>query len=83
MSDCGGCRGLGAHRRWCPVAVGRSAAFIGRLSQQAESLGDTVGPNEYGAANHLWAAAALLREKAARLRDEYQARDDDGPSPLE
>jgi hypothetical protein len=37
---------------------------MGRQAQQAESLGDSVGPNEMGAANHLWAAAALLREGA-------------------
>jgi hypothetical protein len=69
---CGGCNGLGAHWRWCPVAVGRAASLLGQWSQQAGTLGDLVGPNEYGAANHLWAAAALLRAKAEGLRDDYQ-----------
>ena len=55
---------MGSHRRWCEAAVGRAASTMGRQAQQAESLGDSVGPNEMGAANHLWAAAALLREGA-------------------
>ena len=55
---------MGSHRRWCEAAVGRAASIMGRQAQQAESLGDSVGPNEMGAANHLWAAAALLREGA-------------------
>lgn len=78
MNDCGGCQGLGSHRRWCPWSVGASASFFGRLSEQAESLGDTVGANETGAANHLYAAAALLKAKAERLRDEYQSTKQDG-----
>ena len=72
MSDCGGCQGIGAHRRWCEAAVGRAASIMGRQAQQAESLGDSVGPNEMGAANHLWAAASLLREGARARAAEWQ-----------
>jgi hypothetical protein len=48
--------------------VGPAAAQLGRYSEEAESLGDRVGPNEMGAANHLWQAAALLREEATRRK---------------
>lgn len=65
--DCGGCQGLGSHWRWCEAKVGRTASLLGQLSEQAESLGDRVGPNEMGAANHLWQASALLRKKAEEV----------------
>ena len=68
--ECGGCEGLGAHRRWCPVDVGERAAYFGQLSEQAEALGDRIGPNDMGAANTAWQLASHLRtvaeaEKAA------------------
>lgn len=71
--DCGGCEGKGSHKRWCEVAVGPHAAYLGRLSEQAESLGDSIGPNEMGAANHAWAAAGLLRAAAQQRAEDYQA----------
>lgn len=71
--NCGGCAGLGAHRRWCPASVGPTAAMLGKWSEQAESLGDSVGPNEMGASNNLWRAASLLREAAEKARDEWRA----------
>lgn len=64
MRRCGGCEGQGAHWKWCPEVVGQAASRFGQLADQAEALGDQVGPNEMGAANHLWAAAGLLRELA-------------------
>lgn len=77
MNDhpCGGCEGKGSHWRWCPVAVGISASRMGILSQQANGLGDSVGPNEMGAANHLWAAASLLEQKALRLAQQHMDQD--------
>jgi len=66
MSDCGGCRGLGAHRRWCEVSVGWSAARLGTWSEQAEDLGDMVGPNCMLAANALYRAAGLLHDQAIK-----------------
>lgn len=63
--------GLGSHRRWCEVAVGRSAAMFGKWSEQAEALGDSVGANDPGTANHLYAAASRLREEAYKRRDAY------------
>lgn len=61
---CGGCEGLGAHRRWCPVDVGETAAYFGQLSEEAEALGDRIGPNDMGAANRAWQLAGMLRERA-------------------
>jgi hypothetical protein len=38
-----------------------------------DDIGDSVGPNDMAASNHIWSAAALLRAKAkveaARFRD--------------
>lgn len=65
---------MGAHRRWCEAAVGRHASIMGKQAERAESLGDSVGPNEMGAANHLWAAASLLREGAKARAHEWQAQ---------
>jgi hypothetical protein len=45
--------------------------MMGRLSERAESLGDSIGPNEMGAANHVWIAAGLLKEEAQRRAAEY------------
>lgn len=81
--DCGGCAGLGSHRRWCPVVVGRNASYIGRLAEQAGALGDSIGPNECGAANHAWAASALLRAKAQELAAEFQAATVSSPTDVE
>jgi hypothetical protein len=68
IKDCGGCAGLGAHRRWCPYAVGETAAYFGQLSERAESLGDSIGPNDKGAANMAWQVAAILRQRAEDAR---------------
>jgi hypothetical protein len=78
MNDCGGCVGLGAHKRWCPAVVGRHASIMGRWSEQADQLADSVGANCADAANHLYAAAALLR-KAARERATGTARNRPAP----
>jgi hypothetical protein len=72
---------MGNHKRWCEAAVGRTASMLGRWSQQAESLGDSVGPNEMGASNHLWAAASILREAARMRAIEWQAMQNGGESP--
>lgn len=73
--ECGGCAGMGSHKRWCEAVVGRHAHMLGKWSERAESLGDSVGPNEMGAANHLWAAAGLLRVAAVKRADEWRARE--------
>ena len=68
IKDCGGCAGLGSHRRWCPYAVGETAAYFGQLSERADSLGDSIGPNDMGAANMVWQVAAILRRRAEEAR---------------
>lgn len=66
---------MGAHWRWCPEVVGFSASQFGQLSEAAESLGDRVGANEPGAANHLYRAAGMLRERAdVRAREHREER---------
>lgn len=73
-SDCGGCRGDGRHWRWCPWVVGASASTQGQLAEAAEQMGDRIGANNPGAANHCYAASGLLREEANALAAEYMAR---------
>ena len=45
---------------------------MGQQADRAESLGDSVGANSPVAANHLYAAAGLLREDARLRAEEYQ-----------
>lgn len=73
-AQCGGCQGIGAHRRWCRAVVGPAAALLGPLAEQAEALGDRVGPNDMGAANHLYAASALLRARAVERWAAHEER---------
>ena len=70
--ECGGCEGKGAHWRWCPVVVGRNASITGQQSARANNLADEVGANEPGAANHLYAAAALVRRKANEQAEAFR-----------
>jgi len=59
--DCGGCSGLGSHRRHCP----RNPAYDRRLelADRAEDLGDRIGSNNMAAGNHCYFAAGLLRQE--------------------
>lgn len=59
MPDCGGCQGLGSHRRHCP----QNPTFDRRRlwADQAEDVADKIGPNHHEAANLCYAAAGLLR----------------------
>lgn len=70
---CGGCAGLGAHWRWCPVAVGKSASYWGQLSVAIDVLADTVGSNDPESANYLYAASGRLRTKADRRAAAHKA----------
>lgn len=74
MNDCGGCQGNGAHKRWCEHAVGHSAAMYGRLSEEAEALGDRIGSNDPRSANLLYAASGRLRTIALTRKTEWQER---------
>lgn len=66
--QCGGCRDLGAHIRWCPEAVGPYAAEVGRWAYLADSWGDGVGPNDPALANALWSLASELNSYAERIK---------------
>lgn len=58
VTDCGGCRGLGSHRRWCPALVGKFDAVYGPISEQLNGIGDTIGSNNPGLANKAYALSA-------------------------
>lgn len=58
--SCGGCEGQGAHSPRCHTQPGW---LYRRLADQAEKLGDAIGPNDYDAANTAWALAARLRKQ--------------------
>jgi hypothetical protein len=77
-SSCGGCRGQGAHRRWCPAVVGISAWKRGEDAARAGALGS--GCNVPAAANHLWAAAAILTAEATQLADTWRTQHPEAPA---
>ena len=70
---CGGCDGKGSHWRWCRHHVGLTAHLAGTRAEQAESLADSIGANNAGAANHLYAAASMLRADALAAKERYLA----------
>lgn len=59
---CGGCAGLGSHRRHCPHSPTYNRWL--ELADRAEDLGDQIGSNDTQAANHAYAIAGHLRRKA-------------------
>jgi hypothetical protein len=65
MIYCGGCENLGSHRRHCHSNPDYTRER--EWADQAEHLGDNVGPNNMAASNLLWRAAGLLN-KAAQER---------------
>jgi hypothetical protein len=71
---CRGCRGEGAHLRWCVAVVGREASYLGVLSQDAEMLADHVGTREPYAASACYLAALLLRDRAIVLSHEFKTQ---------
>lgn len=60
IGGCGGCRGIGAHRRHCPHHPDYHPWRI--LAERAESIGDSIGANEPGIANRAYALAGAIRE---------------------
>jgi hypothetical protein len=59
VSDCGGCRGLGAHGRYCP----RNPSFHPwrQLADMAEDIGDRLGGTDRGLANRAYSLAGAIR----------------------
>lgn len=60
MTSCGGCEGLGAHRRTCPTQPGWNWA---RLYMIADELGDSIGSNDIEAANMAYAIAGRMKKR--------------------
>lgn len=77
MSLCGGCQGIGSHRRLCP----RHPDYHPwkRLADMAETIGDTTGSNEPGIANAAYSLAAQIR--AAMPEHPYHAANGPSNSP--
>lgn len=66
--DCGGCKGMGSHWRWCEVSVGPAASRRGIWSERAEALADEIGANEPDAANLLYHASSVLLRAAREVK---------------
>lgn len=62
-SQCGGCQGKGAHARHCTRNPAYS--YARELADEAENLGDLIGPSNMAAANACYRASGLLRGQAA------------------
>ena len=64
--ECGGCQGLGAHSPRCRTRPG----FIWKiLADKAEGLGDTIGANDYEAANTAYGLAGRFKKRWEEARD--------------
>lgn len=68
---CGGCEGRGRHWRWCPEVVGAQAHRWGVMADTIEDFADQIGSNDTAAANHLYAAAGLIRSEARTAADNF------------
>lgn len=68
MSDCGGCQGIGNHRRHCPHHPDYHPYRA--LADQAERIGDEIGLPEI--ANRAWSLAGVIRQ--AIIDHPYSAR---------
>ena len=68
MEGCGGCAGLGNHRKLCP----RHPDYHPwrRLEVMADEIGDVIGSNDPGVANLAYQLAGELK----RLREEHPWR---------
>jgi len=60
-AGCGGCRGIGSHRRHCPRHPDYHPFKL--LADRSESIGDSVGVPEL--ANQAWALAGAIRRAMA------------------
>lgn len=67
MLHCGGCQGLGNHKRWCEAVHGPMAAQRGRWAYQLGNLADEIGGNEPGLANILYREASNMTHMAENL----------------
>jgi len=65
-NHCGGCSGLGSHRKHCQKNPNYDYKLM--LADRAESVADSIGANNTGASNHCYAAAGLLRQQVREQR---------------
>ena len=63
MIGCGGCEGLGAHRRLCPHHPDYHPWR--RYAMWAEDIGDGIGSNDTGVANTAYQLSARIKEAMA------------------
>lgn len=73
MRDCGGCLGIGAHKKFCPAVHGTHASVRYRWSQRAENLADEIGSNDVEAANTLYVLAGTFHTEAVQYSEAYRA----------
>lgn len=66
VNNCGGCAGMGSHRKHC--VHNPNYDYRLKLADQAESLADSIGSNNTGAANNCYTAAGLLRQQVREER---------------
>ena len=64
VTTCGGCQGIGAHRRWCPAVVGMTAHAWAIRASLTDDLADEVGSNDPEMANQLYRLAAQMYDRA-------------------
>lgn len=64
---CGGCRGIGSHRRHCPRNPNYHPWL--KLADDAENLGDSIGSNFPGLANRAYHISGALREEVKQRRE--------------
>jgi hypothetical protein len=72
MSECGGCRGEGAHVRWCVNVVGHRANWIGTASDRLEYLGDLIGSSDPALSNRCYALGEELMKRATAEADAWK-----------
>ena len=72
--NCGGCMGLGSHKRWCVTVVGKAASLLGPWSEQVEMWGDRIGgvPHSQDSANMLYSFASVIESRAHKARQMHQ-----------
>jgi hypothetical protein len=59
-TECGGCRGIGSHRRFCPHHPDYHPWK--QLAQMAEDIGDRIGSNDTGLANRAYALSGAIKD---------------------
>jgi hypothetical protein len=85
VSECGGCQGLGAHRRYCPQHPDYHPWRV--LADRAEDIGDRIGGSDPGLANQAYFLAGAIRRAMPdhpyrRPQPKREALDDRGQASV-